>query len=624
MRSLLVEFHRFGDLNKGLLRAGDPYLVAVASQPVCQTAMPLDYEEFLDLMQALRYQDGDAAREEALHRVSEIVTSLLRSQGLRDLQQGEFPLQLDLVANAAELAALPFEAAVDGAGEPLIVRSERPIVLTRRVRNDFAETVVRWPAKARILFAWACPNARGVQAVPYKEHEAALRKALAPWIPLEGPSGTPPDASSVLRVLERASLDSIRAACEEAVDQKKPFTHVHLLAHGYPIGESFKQRFGLALHAPGTDYLDAVDPEALVEALAPLRGHTCVLSLAACDSANAVNTVIPRRSIAHQLHVSGIPVVIASQLPLTVPGSTILIENFYVDLLAGKDVRSALHKARCALYEHRKTAGHDWASLVGYVRLPEGYADHLPAVRLEAVLSSLKAVQAWSDDLVKSDVIDQARFERLADLLRANIQKLEVFLEEKKLPKGVLEENLGLLGSAEKRLAELYFECGRRSGGDAWREPMRAALERARSWYRKGFDSNLSHHWTGVQFLSLEAVLAGRIGEPGRWYAAALAARLDAEKPSEVWAYGSLIELHLIASAAGLGDQTAQALQAVAEMKNRVAGSAGGDRFPLESTERQMRRYAGWWMAGNGFFPGQPDLAAQAEQLAKALGTATV
>jgi hypothetical protein len=616
VRSLLIEFHRFGDPKSGLIRQGDTYLVAAASHPVRQASMPLDYESFLDLMLALRYQAGAAARQQAIDRISRIVTDLLGSKDLDELEGGDFPLQLDLVVNAAELAALPFEAAIDRAGEPLVLRTKRPIVLTRRVRNDFTESIVRWPSTPRILYAWAYPHIGGAP-VPYEAHEHALRTALLPWIPSEGPHATRYDFSGTLRVLEKASLDSIRELCQDAVDKKKPFTHVHLLAHGYPIGDLFKRRFGLALHAPASDDLDPVSPEALVEALAPLRGHASVLSLSACDSANEANTIIPRGSIAHELHVSGFPVVLASQLPLTVAGSIILVENFYRELLAGADVRSALHRARCALFDNKSSTGHDWASVVGYVRLPEGYADYLPTVRLESALSSLKAIQAWSDELLASDVIDAARFNDLAGQLRAGIERLEAFLTDTPAAlRGVVEEYLGLLGSAQKRLAELYFASGKRGGGDGWQKLMREALERARGMYQKGYETNLSHHWTGVQFISLDAVLAGKIVETDRWYAAALAATLDAKRPDEIWAYGSLAELHLLATAAGLGDHADQAQKAIEEMISRVARLASGDRFPLESTERQLRRYVDWWTAANGFFPGQPDLSRAAGRLA--------
>ncbi len=590
MRSLLIEFHRFGDQNTGLLRKGDHYLVAPASHAVRDVPMPLDYLEFLKLMKALRYQQGAEARRLALEKISEIVSTLLGSKDLRDLTEGDFPLQLDLVANAAELSALPFEAAVNSEGQAMLA-GKHPVIVTRRVRGEFAETLQKWPAKARVLFAWACPRDLN-SAVPSQEHEAVLRKALVA------------DSSGVLQVLAGASLDSIREACQKAAEQKKPFTHVHLLAHGCPVGEEFEKMFGLALHeTEGSDEFHPATPEQIADALAPLGGSTSVLTLAACDSSNDENTIIPRRSIAYEMHVRGIPVVIASQFPLTIPGSTILIGTFYGELLAGADVRVALHSARRALYEKQAITRHDWASVVAYVRLPEGYTEYLPSVRLEAVLSSLQAIQSRSDDLIHSGAKDSVLFEPLIGLLTANLANLEKFLATAK--RGVREENLGLIGSAEKRLAELNFTCGQRA-------PMLQALERSRTRYREGFDSNLSHHWTGVQFLALEAVLSGKIGDPHRWSAALVASQVDAQKPDEIWAWGSLAELYLLASRAALGDQTGKAAEAIVKMKERVAQSPSGDQFPLESTARQLRRYMDWWTAANGFSMVDPMLAGRA------------
>ena len=54
-------------------------------------------------------------------------------------------------------------------------------------------------------------------------------------------------------------------------------------------------------------------------------------------------------------------------------------------------------------------------------------------------------------------------------------------------------------------------------------------------------------------------------------------------------------------------------------MKARVVAEAGGNTFPLESTERQLRRYVDWWTAANGFFPGTSDLAAEAGNLLQEL-----
>jgi hypothetical protein len=621
MRSLLIEFHRFKELTTGILRAGDDYLIAAASYPVRQFVMPLDHRPFLKLMLALRYREGADARTSALKEIGAIVTDMLGTRELKDLQDGEFPLQLDLVVNAAELAALPFEAVTDGEERPLLVRNEQPVELTRRVRQEaFAEIRVRWPARPRILFAWACPPGAGVE-VPFKEHGEALRAALKPWLPLQEEADTALDLGDVLTTLPEVSLGALERACHEAVEAGKPFTHIHLLAHGYPIGSGWDERFGIALHAEASGELEAVTPEALKGALEPLRGKTLVVTLATCDSANMINTIAPEKSIAHELHVMGFPVVVASQLPFTVPGSNLMVDRFYGALLAGRDVREALHAARLTLYENRERTGHDWASLVGYVRLHEGYAEHLLDVRLESVLASLKTAQAWSDELVKRGECDPALFDRVAALLRGRIEELEQFLKEteKTGRRGVLEENLGLLGSAEKRLSELALVCSQQGDAHHWQRLMREALQRSRDWYRQGYQHNLSHHWTGTQYLSLAAVMDGKIADPGLWYAAVAAAEIDRQQPKEFWAQGSLVELYLLAPLAGQAPRLEAAAEALEEMKARVNEHSRDDRFPLESTERQLRRYQHWWTNANGFFPGVTDLCAAAAQLLQVL-----
>jgi len=174
MRSLLLEFLRLNNLATGMWREGDPYLVAAGSEyPIRQFSSPLEHEKFLDLTRALRYQGDAEGRRAALKEIGEIAANLLGSQSLSGLSSGSFPLQLDLVVNPAEVAALPFEAATDGAGNPLFARADPAVVLTRRVRAAFAEASVRWPAKPRLLYAWAAPPGAG--DVPAAAHEAALR-----------------------------------------------------------------------------------------------------------------------------------------------------------------------------------------------------------------------------------------------------------------------------------------------------------------------------------------------------------------------------------------------------------------------------------------------------------------
>ena len=190
--------------------------------------------------------------------------------------------------------------------------------------------------------------------------------------------------------------------------------------------------------------------------------------------------------------------------------------------------------------------------------------------------------------------------------------------------RGVFEENLGLLGSAEKRLAEVCFARSRLGDDAHWQQLMREALQRSRDWYRRAYRRNLSHHWTGVQQLSLEAALEGRIANPGHWHAAMAAADIDSEngRPGDViWALGSLAELYLLAPLAGQRLPADATKHALAQMKALVLAQPGGDTFPLESTARQFRRYAEWWTSANGFFPGQSRPRRRGRALVQELNT---
>src|SRR5262245_48858400 len=156
MRSLLLEFLRFNNLETGIWRQGDPYLLSPGSEdPIRQFASPLEHETFLDLILALRYQGNGDQRLKALGEIGEIATDPLGAQQLTALSNGSFPMQLDLVVGPAEVAAMPFEAATDDKGDPIFARASQAVVLTRRVRGAaFAESRVRWPAKPRLLYAW--------------------------------------------------------------------------------------------------------------------------------------------------------------------------------------------------------------------------------------------------------------------------------------------------------------------------------------------------------------------------------------------------------------------------------------------------------------------------------------
>jgi hypothetical protein len=609
-----VEFFRFGANETGELSAGAHYLLATASRPVRDIALSEIFDARKLPLKPLRYGTDDAARRDAVEKLGTAIRELLGPDWLDSIGEPA-ALHLDLVTNPAELAMLPFELVKDGRGAPLVV-GDRSIELTRSVRTESSQVDAPWAAEPRVLFVCASPE----RGVPFDAHLAALRKALDPWVPAFEGVNEPAALGRVLTVLERATLPDIEEACRKAKTEGRPFTHVHVLAHGTSVDRGEKRRFGLALHDvrdPATLY--GAYPEELVRALEPLRREPVVVTLAACDSANEANSAIPEKSVAHELHVFGFPVVLASQLPLTVPGSTVLVSTFYTGLLQGRDVRDALHASRLALFADGGASRHDWASLTAYVRLPERYEDHLAEVRLRSALLSLEVTRKLSERLSNEPSVAGALVDEVERRLKADLERLDRYRSDPLTARtpDLVQEAHGLLGSAEKRLAEHYHSRGRDLAAAS-----KQALERSRDWYRRGHLAHLSDHWLGTQSLGLEAVLLGRVDATARWYATLTAAEAAVENPDEYWALGSLAELWLIASkvvgidASPALDNALRHLRAMGERAARVSK----DAFPLDSTRRQLERYVHWWTRENGYFAASADLSDAARSLLTAVG----
>jgi hypothetical protein len=603
--SLLVEVLRFGG-DQGILRAGDPYLVVRGEDRARKYEMALDHEDFLDLLDQLRYVKGtsDDQRSAAMAKLAALARDMLRLDpaGPRDVQ-------VDLVLTAKELAALPFEA-IDVGDGPLLTRAAPAVEITRRVRGAFRERTTRWPAKPRVLLIAAGPS----ESVPLDEHRQALYDALDPWTaPLADFAEAVPDARSVITVLEAAKLADVRDACAQAA-----YTHVHVLAHGRAIAKGMRTAYGIELYSEDGKSGEAVGPEDLIAALRAGHALPSVMTLMACDSGNVGSPVVSTSSVAHALHTEGVPVVLGTQFPLTITGSAILARSFYTGLFAGHDVRSAIHDARIALHESDAGTEHDWLSLVAYVQLPEGYQDQLVDVRLKAELASLETAQRWADHLVEQG-LGPEKYETVADRLQERIDQLEAWSQQPVIAArpDVRDETRGLRASAYKRLAELL---ARRAALDAdpvaWTQRSREALEKARDCYAAAYAENLSAHWIGVQQLSLEAVLDGEIAEPWRWHAVLRAAETASNAQDEYWACGTRAELHLLAPYAHQDRQMDEVAAALADLLERAPKD---DPFPVHATERQLRRYIDWWTAARAYFPNAEDLVDDATRALQTL-----
>jgi hypothetical protein len=146
--------------------------------------------------------------------------------------------------------------------------------------------------------------------------------------------------------------------------------------------------------------------------------------------------------------------------------------------------------------------------------------------------------------------------------------------------------------------------------------------------YYSSFLRNTSHHWSGVQYLSLQIVLSGEVSGVMEWYASYQAAqaqlsRAGSTEKDRTWAHGSIAELVLVAPfVRGLPFDPVAGVVAVTSLRDRVKADPDGypHPTPIDLTRRQLMRYAEWWTKANGYCgAGQRDLAAEARTLVQVL-----
>ncbi len=175
MRTVTLEILRQGPPNNQLLSPLTSYLGLCGDQAAESIQLPYLHSEFLGRLRSLRYKDSNATREAQLAVTArELMEILGQVRGLvRELADaradGANSVHLRLVLGAQELALLPFELATSpngwpGTGQPLALQTELPICVTREVRRVRPERI-EWPAKPRILFAFASPG-RSLEGPP--------------------------------------------------------------------------------------------------------------------------------------------------------------------------------------------------------------------------------------------------------------------------------------------------------------------------------------------------------------------------------------------------------------------------------------------------------------------------
>ncbi len=631
LRTITLELLRHGADHNQLLSPLTQYLALSGNHDAETVTVELEHMQLLRRLSDLRYQGGRPASEGSLREASDAVSRMLGSiRSLRaelDAARGSKGLvHLRLILSASELALLPFELVsappgFPGQGQWLSLQTNTPIVLTREIRR-VAPASFEWPTRPRILVAAASPP--GVPDVPLRQLLLALRQALAPWIT----TGSAGEMEEHLKLLPNATLDDIYRACAA-----EPFTHVHILAHGISVpGDDGGARYGLALHAEGdASARDVVNGERLAAALrchrdgaAGTLSSPVVVTLASCDSGNVGSVITPGASLAHHLHEAGIPLVIASQLPLSFRGAAILAETLYSGLLWGEDPRAIIHQLRQEL-AIRCPETHDWASLVAYAALPPDFDRQIDRVKLERRRFAVDTAMARIDlgQAAASGAFATAPAEARAEVESASDRALKQAMDRLKaaMPQAdeierqqLRGETLGRLASAEKRYANILVRRADAMVDGPRRVELgaeiRATLESARAHYLDAFRLDMSAVWALVQRLALDIALGDSLDET--WWITAHGLShfaLDEGDPRRViGAHGTLAELHVLAQVLPLTNEArAVAAKFAREHIDALLGVVAAESLDAYSVRHQLTRYATWWWKNDATLRALPE-----------------
>ena len=419
-RAITLELLRDGPPHNQLLSPLTVYLAKCQNRPAESVRVNIEHGDFLRWQAGLTYargrrrtstRDGNGGaseasagveRRNAISDASKAVTNVLGSLRSLIAELACDPCEwrhIHLILDASELGALPFELAYAGPGfmvegERLFVQQNARVTLTRQAHR-VATSVVTWPSRPRILCIIADGN------LPSRAHVLALWQAIDPWIGLNDGEASPQaedsdaeddrrdrvladnrirEAEQMLTVLENPTLDEV-----SLMVSRYRFTHVHVLAHGAPLPDAGPGQTLYGLLFRGTNAKrDIVDGDRLEAALRHPRDcdHPTVVTLATCEGANLSGAILgPGGSVAHAIHTKGVPLVVASQFPLSKGASVVATEMLYKSLLRGEDPREAMHSIRRELIVAYPDT-HDWASFVLYASFAPDLDAQLRRVRM--------------------------------------------------------------------------------------------------------------------------------------------------------------------------------------------------------------------------------------------------
>jgi|GEM_PF-2081974 len=271
---------------------------------------------------------------------------------VRDAVATGRPVHITFRFAAAELYALPWELlTVQSTGQHI---GELSGVLLAYTWPD-SETTPGRKVGHRLLFAWSAAGGPVPAARQIEQVQAALQEANLAWDPS-------------VDVLPEASPEALVEALERASAEGRPYSALHLLAHGRSTGSSTS----LALTDPFAPEPVLVHGAHLRRFLGPYTGSLRLVVLSACQTGDA-SPHHHAGGLAQYVHRAGVQAVIASRLPLSARGSVQLTQQLYQRLFAeAQPIGAALCGARTAMA--KGALCFDWAALQLYARPEDGAA----------------------------------------------------------------------------------------------------------------------------------------------------------------------------------------------------------------------------------------------------------
>jgi CHAT domain/D-alanyl-D-alanine carboxypeptidase/Putative peptidoglycan binding domain len=637
MRNITLELMRHGSDHNQLLSPLMPYLAVCENAPVTSLQQPFEHEELMTRLSALSYPNGGTGASEFVesqraHQLSDLGRALgrmlsavpgltsaigvaLNDLSLKDNRARNF-LNLRLVLSAKELALLPFEALISppgfpGSGQHLLLQLSLPFSITRESRRS-ARTFYQAAEEPKILFVYC--NLPGNE-VPHQAHLMALRSALHPWMKKSQ------TITDFIDVLGNASLAEITEQC-----RKKRYTHVHILAHGVQMDDKQKASndTAIALRAErgGVQVVDRVSARNLARALAPLDlpeealNQPQVVTLATCNSGQGeiVPLSMKGESMAHALHEAGVPMVVASQFPLTFAGSVVMTETLYAQLLSAHDPRHAMIETRHEL-ARRVPSSQDWASLVCYLSLAPNFEEHNQRVQLKRLRGRIVRGMLYDSDL-NNDEAAPAQFNAALSEIQRFSTGVKFSLEN--------EAHLDALR------AGVYRRLGGWQRANCQRSEAVTAFTQACLNYLSAYRRRPQRFWTLTMALRLQLVLSELIVEMApnhlkdqalnllplssercwRMLYEMVCVELELARPNNPWLLVDAIEVFLLAPEfdTAPADISVQADDCVRKLTKMINSAS----WPIHALRSQLKRFQ---VGGSLYLPGSATFAKRTLEL---------